>query len=126
MQVAVLLLPLPERAMLEQIETPASVKFTEPVGAFPVTVAVNVTELPTIDGLDELTSEVEDVALMKVAEQLAVDPPLEPAQLQLYVVPDKPTAEDVPVVHNPVVGAEEKLPPFEEPQTPLTGALFTV
>ena len=37
---------------------PASVKFTVPVGAVPVTLAVNVTLAPSVDGFAELVSVV--------------------------------------------------------------------
>ena len=59
-QVAVRLLPAPVTAAVEQpaIETAPSRKFTVPVGLVPLTVAVNVTEAPTVDGLSELPSAV--------------------------------------------------------------------
>ena len=49
-------LPLPLNANAEQpeIDVPPSWKLTLPVGALPVTVAVNVTPVPTVDGLCEL------------------------------------------------------------------------
>ena len=40
------------------IDVPPSLKFTLPVGALPVTVAVNVTLAPAVDGLSELASVV--------------------------------------------------------------------
>ena len=54
--VAVRVLPLPVSATAEQpaIDVPPSLKLTLPVGATPVTVAVNVTLAPTVDGLPEL------------------------------------------------------------------------
>ena len=57
---AVLVLPLPESASAEHpaIELPASVKFTLPVGAEPVTLAVKLTLAPTVDGLAELATVV--------------------------------------------------------------------
>ena len=57
---AVRVLPLPASATAEQpaIETPPLVKLTLPVGAAPVTDAVNVTLAPTADGLAELASVV--------------------------------------------------------------------
>src|SRR5262249_31804207 len=57
---AVLVLPLPLRATAAQpvIELPPSVKFTDPVGLLPLTVAVKVTLTPTVDGLSELASVV--------------------------------------------------------------------
>ena len=59
-QAAVPVLPLPMRATAPQpvIDVPPSVKFTVPAGALPVTVAVNATLAPTLDGLSELTSVV--------------------------------------------------------------------
>ena len=51
--------PLPPRSTAEQpIELPLSVKLTVPEGALPDTFAVNVTALPTIDGLSELVTVV--------------------------------------------------------------------
>ena len=51
-QMAVRMLPLPVRMTLAQpaIEMPPSVKFTAPVGPTPLTLAVNVTLAPTIEG----------------------------------------------------------------------------
>ncbi len=67
-------LPLPETATAEhpEIEIPPSVKLTVPVGLLPVTVAVNVTIDPTIEGLAELESEVEAVALFTTCESVAL------------------------------------------------------
>jgi hypothetical protein len=57
---AVLLLPLPASAMALQplIELAPSLKLTLPAGLLPVTVAVNVTLVPTVDGFFELASDV--------------------------------------------------------------------
>ena len=57
---AVRVLPLPPSATAEQlaIEAAPSLKFTVPVGELPVTVAVNVTLAPTVDGLSEVPSAV--------------------------------------------------------------------
>ena len=59
-QVAVRVLPVPERVRAEQplIELPPSRKSTVPVGADPVTLAVKVTLAPCEAGLSELASEV--------------------------------------------------------------------
>ena len=59
---AVRVLPLPASATAEQpaIDTPPLVKLTLPVGAKPVTEAVNVTLAPTADGFAELASVVVD------------------------------------------------------------------
>ena len=54
------------------------------------------------------------------AEQVAVEPPPEPAHVQLHgPVPD--TEDAVPVVQRLVVGAEVKDPPCDDPQEPLIG-----
>ena len=52
--------PLPNSEMAEHpaSDVPPSVKFTLPVGLVPVTVAVNVTLDPALDGLAELPSVV--------------------------------------------------------------------
>src|SRR6266853_5959514 len=50
--------PVTADALQPPIELPPSVKFTVPVGLDPVTVAVNVTLAPTVDGLSELMSAV--------------------------------------------------------------------
>ena len=57
---AVRVLPLPVSATAEQpvIDVGPSLKLTLPVGATPVTVAVNVTLAPTVDGFTELVSAV--------------------------------------------------------------------
>src|ERR1700675_109178 len=59
-QLAVRVLPAPLTADVAQpeIEIPPSWKLTLPVGAVPVTVAVNVTLAPDVDGLSELVSPV--------------------------------------------------------------------
>src|SRR4051812_41217687 len=58
--VAVRLLPVPLGAAALQplIDTPPSVKLTLPVGLVPVTVAVNVTVLPTAAGVPDVASVV--------------------------------------------------------------------
>src|SRR5260370_21741599 len=60
LQPAVFVSPLPESATAAQplIVLPPSVKATLPLGAEPLTVAVNVTFIPTEDGLAELLSVV--------------------------------------------------------------------
>jgi len=64
--VAVRVLPLPASATAEQpeIEPPAAVKLTLPVGAAPVTLAVKLTLAPTIAGLAELDIAVVVAALI--------------------------------------------------------------
>src|SRR5215470_3365052 len=53
---AVRLLPLPVSVTAEQppIELAPSLKFTAPVGEVPVTVAVKVTFVPTVDGFSDV------------------------------------------------------------------------
>ena len=77
-QVAVRILPLPPRATAEQplIEVPPLVKFTAPVGARPLTVAVNVTLAPTIEGFAELARPVVVVALTSCEKAVLPDPEL--------------------------------------------------
>jgi hypothetical protein len=55
---AVPLLPEPESATAEQplIETPPSLKFTVPVGLLPLTVPVNVTLVPTVEGVSDVAT----------------------------------------------------------------------
>jgi hypothetical protein len=58
--------------------------------------------------------------------QLAVEPPLEPAQLHVHG-PEPATADDVPVEQRLAEGADAALVPFADPQAPLTatGAAVT-
>jgi hypothetical protein len=67
---AVLVLPLPLRATAAQplIVLPPSVKATVPVGALPLTVAVNVTLVLTTDGFAELANAVLLVPLLTACE----------------------------------------------------------
>ena len=58
MAVRELPIPLTVAAAQPVMEVPPSLKFTLPVGAVPVTVAVNVTLAPAVDGLSELASVV--------------------------------------------------------------------
>ena len=57
---AVRVFPLPDSATAEHalIDAPLSVKAIVPVGAFPLIVAVNVTDCPVVDGLTELATVV--------------------------------------------------------------------
>ena len=73
--VAVRVLPLPASATAEHpaIDTPPLVKLTLPVGAVAVTVAVNVTLAPDVDGLRELASVVVLAALTTCDSVLLVD-----------------------------------------------------
>jgi hypothetical protein len=61
------------------------------------------------------------------ALQLAVEPPLLPAQLHFHG-PLPVTADAVPAVHRLLVGALLSVAPLEEPHAPLTatGALIVV
>src|SRR5882757_1864710 len=57
-------LPVGNATALQPLSVvPSAVKATPPVGALPVTVAVNVTLAPTSNGVPELTSVVVDAAL---------------------------------------------------------------
>ena len=51
-------MPLTVAVAQPLMEVPLSLKFTLPVGAVPVTVALNVTLAPEVDGLSELISAV--------------------------------------------------------------------
>ena len=74
-QVAVRTLPLPDSALAPHpvIVVPPLVKLTLPVGATPVTVAVNVTLAPKRDGFEELARLVVVVALTTCDNVLLVD-----------------------------------------------------
>src|SRR6266487_3518356 len=69
-QVAVRMLPLPLNTAAAQpaIDAPPSRKFTVPVGAVPLTVAVKVTLVPAVDGVNELPIPVVLVTLLTVCE----------------------------------------------------------
>ena len=54
------------------------------------------------------------------AEQLALAPPLEPAQLHVHG-PEPVTVDAVPVEQRLVDGADDACVPFADPHTPLTG-----
>src|SRR5208283_4248623 len=58
----------------------------------------------------------------RLAEQLAVDPPLDPAQDQFHG-PVPVSAEAVPVLQRFELGAVVKPCPFDEPHAPLTSGL---
>ena len=72
---AVRVLPLPVSATAEQpeIDVRPSLKLTLPVGATPMTVAVNVTVAPTVDGVPEVARVVDVVALTTCDNALLVD-----------------------------------------------------
>src|SRR5512138_3305466 len=87
---AVRVLPEPVSATAPQpvIETPPSVKLTAPLGLKPVTVAVNVTFEPVFEGLAELETEVEDVALFTVWVSVTlVDVPFDASPLYTALTP---------------------------------------
>src|SRR5205809_806133 len=69
-QVAVRILPEPVSAAAAQpvIEAAPSLKFTVPVGALPLTVAVKVTLVPAVEGVNELPIPVVLVSLLTVCE----------------------------------------------------------
>ena len=73
-QVAVRVFPDPESDLAEQpeIDVPPRVKFTVPLGADPVTVALKVTLAPTADGLSELASVVVVPASVTTCERPAL------------------------------------------------------
>ena len=82
LHVAVLLFAAPAgsaTAPQPEIALPPSVKATLPVGAVPVTVAVKVTLLPTIDGFAELARVVPLVALLTACTNVVLVDPLLPA-----------------------------------------------
>ena len=75
LHVAVRVLPLPASATALQPESDVapSLKLMVPVGATPVTDAVNVTTAPETDGVPELASAVEDVAFTTCDSAALVD-----------------------------------------------------
>ena len=81
---AVRRLPVPVNEMLEQpaIVVPPSRKFTVPVGALPLTVAVNVTVTPSSKGVcDVARLVVLDVLLIVCERTLLVEAALAPSPL---------------------------------------------
>src|ERR1700716_2751037 len=99
---AVRVLPAPVSASAPQplMVLPPSVKFRVPVGPLPVTDAVNVTPVPTVDGFAELTSAVvvavpppgadtDNVRALAVAE---ITLTLIPYVLSVYVCPTSSAA----------------------------------
>ena len=73
-QAAVRILPEPVKATAEHaaIEVAPSLKFTVPVGALPLTVAVKVTLVPKVDGVNELPIPVVLVTLLTVWARVAL------------------------------------------------------
>ena len=73
-QVAVRVFPEPESVLAEQpeIDVPPRVKLTVPLGAFPVTLAVNVTLAPDAAGLSELASAVVVLGNTTTCERLVL------------------------------------------------------
>ena len=79
---AVRALPAPVRASAPQplMVVPPSVKFRVPVGPLPVTDAVNVTPVPTVDGFAELDKVVVVTALLTTCDKgKLLDPLLAPS-----------------------------------------------
>ena len=71
--------PVKATALQPAIVEPSAVNATVPVGAVPLTVAVNVTLVPTIDGFAELASVVVLAALLTTCERVALVDALLPA-----------------------------------------------
>src|SRR6266576_1657121 len=69
--------PVNATALQPPIEMPSAMKLTLPVGALPLTVAVNVTLAPSVDGLPELVTVVV-VAVLAGAETERVSVPAGP------------------------------------------------
>ena len=69
-QVAVRMFPEPPSATVAQpvIELAPSLKLTVPVGALPLAVAVNVTLVPAVDGVNELPIDVVEFPVLTVWE----------------------------------------------------------
>ena len=76
-QLAVRTLPEPLSVTAPQplIELLPSRKFTLPVGAFPVTVAVKVTLAPTVDGVREVPTDAVLPTLLTVSESVLLAEP---------------------------------------------------
>ena len=74
---AVRMLPEPDSATARHppIDAAPSWKFTVPVGAVPLTVAVNVTLAPTVEGVKEVARLVLLVALLTVCDSVALVEP---------------------------------------------------
>ena len=75
---AVRTLPLPVTATAEQaeIDVAPSLKFAVPVGDVPVTVAVNVTVVPAVEGVNEVAMPVVLVALFTTCDRALLVEPL--------------------------------------------------
>lgn len=73
-QLAVRTFPLPDRATAEQppIDVAPSLKLTVPVGLLPVTVAVKVTPVPTMDGVSEVARLVLVPPLLTTCDRVAL------------------------------------------------------
>ena len=72
---AVRVLPVPARliALHPEMPAPSLVKATAPVGALPVTDAVNVTLAPAVTGLPDVASVVADAALTDCDNAVLLD-----------------------------------------------------
>ena len=97
--------------------------------AFGVTVKVVVEPLFTVldAGLivPPVPADADTVRVWIFAEQLTIEPPLDPVQLHVHG-PMPFTTVAVPALHRLVVGAVVNVPPLDVPQTPLTGLAVNV
>ncbi len=104
------LLPEPVSATAPQLAmlVPPSVKFTAPVGALPLTVAVKVTLAPTIEGLAELAMPVAVPDVLTTCDSATLLDAVLPAS------PEYPaTMECVPAVSAPMLQTAVRV--FPEP-----------
>ena len=113
-QLAVRMLPLPASAIAEQplIDVPPSLKLTVPVGALPLTVPVNVTLVPTVEGVSDVAMLVVLVVPFTVCDSaLLLDPAFTASPL--YVA----TMLCVPAVRALVTHAAVRALPLPETAT---------
>ena len=117
-QVAVRVFPVPERLLAAQpvIDVPPSTKLTVPVGADPVTLAVNVTLAPSEDGFSELVRPVVVLTLPTIcATGALLDAPLPASPLyratMLYVPTAKLAVTQVAVLTFPLPPSAAALQP---------------
>jgi hypothetical protein len=118
-------------------QTPLIIRFAEQLAVVPVfcplqfhvqgpvpeTVLADPAEQRLVTGADDRLApfdEPHDPLIIKLAEQLAVDPPLLPLQDHVQG-PDPKTVVADPAEQRLVVGADDRLAPFDEPQVPLIG-----
>ena len=81
MQVAVRMFPLPLNAAIEQplMDVDPSLKLIVPVGELPLTVAVNITVVPTVVGVTDVPTPVVLPTPLTVCESAALLEPALPA-----------------------------------------------